>query len=284
LVPTIPVTLLATEEFIDEPILPTTTEAPTVTSNKSPVEPIEDESDTNKANLDGVPTVSAPEVSSSSLSPNEGASVKSTASTVEIKSSDPISNPEEKSEDASYLHDSNPNPTAAPVEKILSLISGKEENISKGLIENATVIGAIPHDDGNLTSETFDSTSKEFTKESEKEEGNELQKKRVDEDPIPSYMEWAQKKQQELVTSGGQIGGQLNGPHGGNGAGGNHNSQAASSQNQSNRSTPVPATVTMNAKNFASPDCGAKVIESNPGTQNPSGVLSSSHDEYMLNK
>ena len=37
-------------------------------------------------------------------------------------------------------------------------------------------------------------------------------------------------------------------------------------------------------KNFASPDCGAKVINSNPEAQNPSGVISSSHDEYMLNR
>jgi hypothetical protein len=37
-------------------------------------------------------------------------------------------------------------------------------------------------------------------------------------------------------------------------------------------------------KNFASPDCGAKVVNSNPEAQNPSGVISSSHDEYMLNR
>lgn len=37
-------------------------------------------------------------------------------------------------------------------------------------------------------------------------------------------------------------------------------------------------------KNFASPDCGAKIMNSNPESQNPSGVISSSHDEYMLNR
>ena len=37
-------------------------------------------------------------------------------------------------------------------------------------------------------------------------------------------------------------------------------------------------------KNFASPDCGAKILLANPEAQNPSGLLSSSHDEYMLNR
>jgi len=40
----------------------------------------------------------------------------------------------------------------------------------------------------------------------------------------------------------------------------------------------------LEGKNFASPDCGAKVVNSNPESQNPSGVISSSHDEYMLNR
>ena len=37
-------------------------------------------------------------------------------------------------------------------------------------------------------------------------------------------------------------------------------------------------------KNFASPVCGAKIRNNNPEAQNPSGIISSSNDEYMLNR
>jgi hypothetical protein len=105
----------------------------------------------------------------------------------------------------------------------------------------------------------------------------------VDE-PIPSYMEWAQKKQQELITNTGQ-----NGHSGtpGNGQG-NHNQNGQnvhSSQTLRNTSSaPSSSSSGIDAKNFASPDCGSKVVQYNQGSQNPSGVLSSSHDEYMLNR
>lgn len=37
-------------------------------------------------------------------------------------------------------------------------------------------------------------------------------------------------------------------------------------------------------KNFASSVCGAKIRNNNPEAQNPSGIISSSNDEYMLNR
>ena len=37
-------------------------------------------------------------------------------------------------------------------------------------------------------------------------------------------------------------------------------------------------------KNFASPDCSAKIVGANPGSQGSGNVISTSRDEYFLNK
>lgn len=108
-----------------------------------------------------------------------------------------------------------------------------------------------------------------------------------EDEPIPSFMEWAQIQQQKLhesnqangITGSGQANGQ-NGhrtPNSGN-------SQQNKSSLTEHQAAEVKSRKESNAKNFASPDCGAKVIQSNPESQNANGVLSSSHDEYMLNK
>lgn len=70
---------------------------------------------------------------------------------------------------------------------------------------------------------------------------------------------------------------------GGGGQGSHHQAQNGHGQNGGKNGSVTSATG-VDAKNFASPDCGAKVVQSNAESQNPSGVLSSSHDEYMLNK
>lgn len=112
-----------------------------------------------------------------------------------------------------------------------------------------------------------------------------------EEEPIPSFMEWTQLQHQKLQET--------NLAHGGPGSGGQipgqngHQKGTHNGNSQHNKSThtttPVVGTKSRKekestAKNFASPDCGAKVIQSNPESQNANGVLSSSHDEYMLNK
>lgn len=79
-------------------------------------------------------------------------------------------------------------------------------------------------------------------------------------------------------TSGGNGQGSQNGGQGQNGANGQIGGRNGST------ASPVSSKSKIDAKNFASPDCGAKVVQSNAEAQNPSGVLSSSHDEYMLNK
>ncbi|CAL8099082.1 unnamed protein product [Orchesella dallaii] len=109
-----------------------------------------------------------------------------------------------------------------------------------------------------------------------------------EEEPIPSYMEWTQlqqKKMQELISAHGAAAGA------GQAAGQNGHKPPYNTNSQHNKSSMTDSQAAAaksrkedNAKNFASPDCGAKVIQSNPESQNANGVLSSSHDEYMLNK
>ncbi|KAK9680379.1 Sad1 / UNC-like C-terminal, partial [Popillia japonica] len=79
---------------------------------------------------------------------------------------------------------------------------------------------------------------------------------------IPSFSEWAQKqleeaeKKKELVNTSSQIN-NLNGKSTGSGK--------------------------VRSKNYASLDCGAKIVAANPEAVSSSSVLSSSRDEYMLN-
>ncbi|KAK3927086.1 SUN domain-containing ossification factor [Frankliniella fusca] len=58
------------------------------------------------------------------------------------------------------------------------------------------------------------------------------------------------------------------------------------SQNKTTHSPPSrgPAPSKMRSKNYASPDCGAKIVATNPEAENPSGVLANSKDEYLINK
>lgn len=79
---------------------------------------------------------------------------------------------------------------------------------------------------------------------------------------IPSFSEWTQKqleeaeRKKELVNNSAQ--------------GQNWNSKPNSS-------------LKVRSKNYASPDCGAKIVAANPEAQSVSAVLSPSKDEYNLN-
>ncbi|XP_054283481.1 SUN domain-containing ossification factor [Macrosteles quadrilineatus] len=74
---------------------------------------------------------------------------------------------------------------------------------------------------------------------------------------IPSFSEWAQKQLAEAEKKKGE-----NATGGGGGGGG---------------------VKVRHSKNYASPDCGAKVVGSNPEAVSAGAVLSSSRDEYLLN-
>ncbi|XP_067624841.1 SUN domain-containing ossification factor isoform X2 [Eurosta solidaginis] len=89
----------------------------------------------------------------------------------------------------------------------------------------------------------------------------------VEEVPIPVFSEWAQKqmenekqqaKEQEVVNT------------------------AAQKKNHTNGDGKRQAPLKMRNKNYASPDCGAKIIALNVDATNAGAVLSSSKDEYML--
>lgn len=112
-----------------------------------------------------------------------------------------------------------------------------------------------------------------------------------EEEPIPSFLEWTHQQQQKQEST--------NQNNGGKGARGQYENYQQPKKDAktvvatNDSGTPIPKApvkqkedkvVETASKNFASPDCGAKVIQTNAEAQNPSGVLSSSHDEYMLNK
>lgn len=99
---------------------------------------------------------------------------------------------------------------------------------------------------------------------------NETQQVNVskDEVPIPVFSEWAQQQmeaaekealEKELIT--------------------NTSTQRKNNTNGNGKSS----TLKIRAKNYASPDCGAKIIASNSDASNTDAVLSSLKDEYMLN-
>lgn len=84
----------------------------------------------------------------------------------------------------------------------------------------------------------------------------------VSDEEIPSFSEWTQKQleeaeKKESINTSAQSNGQWN----------NNNSN-------SNK---------VRSKNYASPDCGAKVISSNPEAGSPNNVLTPNTDEYILN-
>uniref|UniRef100_A0A146MGE9 Protein osteopotentia n=2 Tax=Lygus hesperus TaxID=30085 RepID=A0A146MGE9_LYGHE len=73
----------------------------------------------------------------------------------------------------------------------------------------------------------------------------------VHHDDIPSFSEWANKKMAEVEKNKGE----------------NH----------------TVGTTKIRLKNYASPDCGAKVVAANPEAVSAGAVLSASRDDYMLN-
>lgn len=86
----------------------------------------------------------------------------------------------------------------------------------------------------------------------------------TEEHPIPVFSEWAQKHMEEAEKLEKQ------------------ESVSNLSSIKKNATVKQP-NVKLRAKNYASPDCGAKIIASNPEAQSTSSVLSTSKDEYMLN-
>ncbi|XP_017082482.2 LOW QUALITY PROTEIN: SUN domain-containing ossification factor [Drosophila eugracilis] len=89
--------------------------------------------------------------------------------------------------------------------------------------------------------------------------------------PMPVFSEWAQKQmeaeasreqamelEQQVVNN------------------------SAQRRNNTGSSSGKPPTLMVRSKNYASPDCGAKIIAHNSGSKNTEAVLTQSTDEYML--
>lgn len=78
---------------------------------------------------------------------------------------------------------------------------------------------------------------------------------------IPSFSEWTQKQLEEAEKKREEV--NSSSPHHVNGKTGNNNK--------------------VRSKNYASPDCGAKIVAANPEAISAGSVLSPSRDEYKLN-
>ncbi|KAG8222934.1 hypothetical protein J437_LFUL000229 [Ladona fulva] len=128
---------------------------------------------------------------------------------------------------------------------------------------------------------------------------------------MPSFSEWTQKRLEEAERrkvqndTSGQGGGDGSGaasPHGSGSSGGSSNggtgagtsvgsSSSASGSSSSGSSSDsnivsvgsVSGGTKVRQKNYASPDCGAKIAAANPEAVSPGSVLSPSRDEYLLN-
>lgn len=87
----------------------------------------------------------------------------------------------------------------------------------------------------------------------------------TEDSPIPLFSEWAHKQMQEAEQK--QREDEENG------------SVTTTSNKPSGHQLPV---VKLRAKNYASPDCGAKVLAANSRAQSSANVLTSSRDEYFL--
>lgn len=87
-------------------------------------------------------------------------------------------------------------------------------------------------------------------------------KENLTREEIPSFSEWTQKQLEEAEKKKEQSNSTVNGQ----------------SVNGSRISVGK-----LRSKNYASPDCGAKIVAANPEAVSPSAVLSPSRDEYKLN-
>ncbi|XP_075153204.1 uncharacterized protein LOC142226855 [Haematobia irritans] len=91
----------------------------------------------------------------------------------------------------------------------------------------------------------------------------------TEEVPMPVFSEWAQKQMEEAEKQALEKEQTFN-----------NSAQRKNNTNGSGKST----TLKIRAKNYASPDCGAKIIAASSHTTNAGAVLSSSKDEYMLSQ
>ena len=88
-----------------------------------------------------------------------------------------------------------------------------------------------------------------------------------EQDVIAPFSQWAEKKLEEQKKDEPEV----------------KQEGSASTKPVSNNHVKTNGVHKMN-KNFASPDCSAKIVGANPGSQGSGNVISTSRDEYFLNK
>ncbi|XP_055540792.1 SUN domain-containing ossification factor isoform X2 [Wyeomyia smithii] len=87
----------------------------------------------------------------------------------------------------------------------------------------------------------------------------------TEENPMPVFSEWAQKQMAEAEKKLGE------------------NVNASAMKRNSKPAGGKMPPLKLRAKNYAAPDCGAKIIASNAEAQSTGSVLTSHKDEYLLN-
>uniref|UniRef100_A0A182Q3R2 SUN domain-containing protein n=1 Tax=Anopheles farauti TaxID=69004 RepID=A0A182Q3R2_9DIPT len=89
----------------------------------------------------------------------------------------------------------------------------------------------------------------------------------TEENPMPVFSEWAQKQMAEAEKKLGEV----------------VNASAMKKGTKPAGSKAGSGTMKLRAKNYAAPECGAKIIASNPEAQSTGSVLTAPKDEYLLN-
>ncbi|XP_049277918.1 uncharacterized protein LOC125761110 isoform X1 [Anopheles funestus] len=89
----------------------------------------------------------------------------------------------------------------------------------------------------------------------------------TEENPMPVFSEWAQKQMAEAEKKLGEV----------------VNASAMKKGAKPSGSKTGGGTMKLRAKNYAAPECGAKIIASNPEAQSTGSVLTAPKDEYLLN-
>uniref|UniRef100_A0A182MPA1 SUN domain-containing protein n=1 Tax=Anopheles culicifacies TaxID=139723 RepID=A0A182MPA1_9DIPT len=89
----------------------------------------------------------------------------------------------------------------------------------------------------------------------------------TEENPMPVFSEWAQKQMAEAEKKLGEV----------------VNASAMKKAMKPAGSKTGGGAMKLRAKNYAAPECGAKIIASNPEAQSTSSVLTAHKDEYLLN-
>ncbi|XP_077290998.1 SUN domain-containing ossification factor isoform X2 [Arctopsyche grandis] len=141
----------------------------------------------------------------------------------------------------------------------------------KEQVENATQKDSEDNSVGTLshTEESSSNISTEFVVENrtEVEPSVKIEVKEPEsqekQEEIPSFSEWAQKQLEEAEKNKEVV----------------VNDSLHSNQNTVTSSN----NFNVRSKNYASPDCGAKIVAANPEAGSSSFILSPSRDEYMLN-